>query len=364
MASCCTAFIPLLSVKQKPTKHWKHLGSLYSLVPEENPDFDPAATSISGVLYRAVLAGLDRLFPPKALDQRNALSRSDGYWPYISKGEDPPQHLTYGEFDFYFFAQLLDQARSFYDTSSLGWDDKVFVDIGSGTGRLVLSAAALHPTWRVCRGIELLPSIHQAAQENLENCLSQDEESPSLLTQDENGQESRLPIAPVDFICGSFEDPYVYFGDADCIFCFSSCMTAHLLDALALSIGRQCKPGTIVITTEYMLSLKGQVPPTKGDDRVPHGSFELELVKQVDGYCWLTGGASTAYIHRVKVSSWTPEYQPLNPPKQSAEDMAFEVAKALEDGKLGDAAAFKRGVYNQMIFLGLPESWLPNLADD
>jgi hypothetical protein len=38
--------------------------------------------------------------------RRNALSRTDGYWPYIQKGEDLPQQFTYGEFDFTFFAQL------------------------------------------------------------------------------------------------------------------------------------------------------------------------------------------------------------------------------------------------------------------
>ena len=107
------------------------------------------------------------LYPPQNLEQRNAQSRTNGYWPYINNGQKPPQQLKHGEFDFYFFAQLIDKALGYYDGTSFGsnvdnnnttgiaaspdtthtnntWEGKVFADIGSGTGRLVLAAAALH----------------------------------------------------------------------------------------------------------------------------------------------------------------------------------------------------------------------------
>ena len=68
--------------------------------------------------------------------------------------------LTYGEFDFHFFAQCLDQAHHHYyqgDVSAPAtWNDKVMMDIGSGTGWLVLGAVALYPEWKECRGVELL----------------------------------------------------------------------------------------------------------------------------------------------------------------------------------------------------------------
>lgn len=65
--------------------------------------------------------------------------------------------LTYGEFSLDFFCRLLDMCSP--------RDGDVFCDVGSGTGRLVLAAAAMMPsTLSVCRGIEILPSLHQAAQ--------------------------------------------------------------------------------------------------------------------------------------------------------------------------------------------------------
>jgi len=364
-----------------------------ALVPEENPNFDPEATSTAGVPYGPVLRGLHRIFPPEALDRRNALSRSDGYWPYIQRGDEPPPHTTYGEFDFYFFAQLLDGVLDYFynadddcnsysgrgeaaatTTKKKDWSDKVFVDIGSGTGRLVLAAAALHPNWRLCRGVELLEKIHRAAQDNLEQMRRRrgdgDDDSsstyampvPSPDKSDEAESERLLPMAPVEFECGSFGDPYVYFGDADLVFVFGSCLGEDLISELAQSIGRQCKPGTIVITTEYMLPLEGFVEPYSDDDNVPSGPYKLEFLKSIDGWCYVTGGVSTAYIHRVTESLWDPDRQePLRPPEMSVEDQAYEVAKAMEAGELTDPQQFLRNVYNNMAFNDIPESFRPNI---
>lgn len=262
------------------------------LIPETNPYANTSAISLAGVSHSQVLDAIHRLYPPQRLDERNAMSRTDGYWPFIQKGGDAPKQFTYGEFDFYFFAQLLDHARKYYETSDEGeksntWDDKVFVDIGSGTGRLVFSAAALHPGLRCSRGIEVLPNIHQTAMDNLLLCRSvrqdalveeeshdkeidtetkecpdadsrsehEDREGETVNyndfryeysleeeNDDENKREHRkLILSAMDFVCGSFEDPYVYLGDADCIFCFSSCMPPEMIDSLAVSIGRQCR---------------------------------------------------------------------------------------------------------------------------
>jgi SAM-dependent methyltransferase len=343
---------------------------LHALIPEENPFADPETRSISGVRFASVLSGMDKLFSPQDLDRRNALSRTDGYWPYIQKGEDPPQQFTYGEFDFYFFAQLLDRAHEIYFGSNdnsdeklqSDWQDQVFVDIGSGTGRLALAAAGLHPSWQRCRGVELLPGLHKAAEENLESCQRSDQQGYALTaTNDETGVEESLPLAPIEFTCGSFDDPYVYFGDADCVFVFSSCMTEDLMGSLSKSIGRQCKPGAIVITTEFMLPLEGRIDPFEADPRVPSGSYELQLVEKVEGWCWLTGGASTAYIHRVVKSLWKDGNGELKAPELSTEDMAFRAITDSESEQLNNLNTFKRGVYNNMAFHEIPEAWRPKL---
>jgi hypothetical protein len=110
------------------------------------------------------------LYPPTDLEKRNATSRSDGYLPFINNGQEPPKQYTYGEFDLYFFAELLDRALD-YHTVCDSWNEKVFTDVGSGSGRLVFAAAALHPGWRLCRGVEVLESIHDVAVlETLEKC--------------------------------------------------------------------------------------------------------------------------------------------------------------------------------------------------
>mmetsp|Transcript_8255 Transcript_8255/g.17683 ORF Transcript_8255/g.17683 Transcript_8255/m.17683 type:complete len:217 (+) Transcript_8255:49-699(+) len=71
-------------------------------------------TSLSGVPYSSVQSGLDILYPPSQVFSRNAASRTDGYWKFIKEGEEPPVDLTYGEFDFWFFAELMDVAWRHY----------------------------------------------------------------------------------------------------------------------------------------------------------------------------------------------------------------------------------------------------------
>jgi SAM-dependent methyltransferase len=266
-----------------------------ALVPSENPDYDPLATSRSGVVLGQVLSGLNRLFSPSDLERRNALSRSDGYWPFIKDGDEPPLELTYGEFDFYFFSQLLDRAldHTTGTAEKKKWNDKVFVDIGSGAGRLVFAAAALHPTLRNCRGVELLEGLHRSAEESLKKCRVGG--TLALLCKDEldEGNPSSLPLAAIDFVCGSFEDPSVFFGDADCIFVTASCLSQDLLRSLRDCILRQCRPGTIVISTDYALPSSDDAPLQS-----IHSAHQVQVVEQVEGWSWVTGG-STAYIYRV-----------------------------------------------------------------
>ena len=90
--------------------------------------------------------GLNNIYPPFELEERNSLSRKDGYWKYINRGENPPEFATYGEFDIPFFYKLLElSATHFMFEDDQGkfqgiehWKGKTFCDFGSGTGRLVM----------------------------------------------------------------------------------------------------------------------------------------------------------------------------------------------------------------------------------
>ena len=381
------------------------------LIPETNPNANPNAKSLSGVQYKYVSSGIDTLYPPLELSSRNAKSRTDGYWKYVERGEKPPQHFTYGEFDLDFFGELLDAAWGHFSDGINGdngknspkvWEDRVFCDIGSGTGRLVIAAAALHPGWKMCRGIEILEGIHNTALDAASKCMvsSKQLQQPSSVSasvtksneyvqseadffDDDLSYILRIPsqtdnknntaeksndvqpifirLAPISFTCGSFTDPYEYLGDIDCAFVFSSCMKPDLVQELSLAIGRQCKPGTIIITTEFPLFLRGTVEAVEGDDMIPSGPFEIQLLERIDGWCWLMGGESTAYIHRVKSSLWKDYAGPREIP---LEEEAYQLVQMIEKGELTNTKMFLRKVYNNIVFNGLPPEWLPEINED
>lgn len=309
--------------KQRSPAHQWHQGQIHAAgiqIPETNPFANTTAVSrVSGIQFSKVLEGLDVLYPPSLLEERNAQSRRDAYWPYIYKGKDPPKSLTYGEFDFYFFGELLDMAHDIWkaENPDKNWSDAVFVDLGSGSGRLVVAAAALQPSLKLCRGIELMPGIHETAETILKQ-IEKEEEDLITSSDDEGakkssgqfelaiGTEQRLAMAPVQLICGSFSDPYTYFGDASIIFIFASAFED--LSELSISIARQCHPGTIIITTDNQLCLQGTIPAIPGDDNFSTESpFRFDLLQEHDGYCWVTGGRTTAYLYRLVQSLGIPE---------------------------------------------------------
>ncbi len=381
------------------------------LVPEKNPNVNPNAQSLSGVSLSAVSAGIDILYPPTELTSRNAKSRTDGYWKFLERGESPPQEYTYGEFDLEFFGELLDAAWGHFlkwDTDcntregescrkqkKLAWEDKVFCDIGSGAGRLVIAAAALHPHWKLCRGLEILNSIHEVTLEIASSCevfnvnmnsnreqstandpgeIREGNQNHALLIPIQNSDDSTaegsdytpsasLPMAPLKFTCGSFTDPYEYLGDIDCAFVFSSCMGSDLIEELSVAIGRQCKPGTIIITTEFPLFLRGKIDPVDGDDTIPSGEYVIQLLEKIDGWCWVMGGKSAAYIHQV-TASLSDDYggRRLKPQLPLEED-AFRLIQLMEKGELVDTKGFLKKVYNDMIFNGLPHEFLPKVDE-
>jgi hypothetical protein len=345
-------------------------------VLQQNPYRTPTAVSSSGVVLGPVHDLLEQWYPPEALQERNAVSRSDGYWPYHKQGIDPPPAYTYGEFDFYSFAQLLEVAKQelllVSSSSSLidnhhhdsTKDGITFTDIGSGAGRLVLAAAALHPQyWKLCRGIELLPGLHELAQSVHAQCQTMhhkvEEQQQQEPEHDATAATATADTGNIEWTCGSFTDPYVYFGDSQIIFCFSTCMDQSTIDSLGQAIGRQCRPGTIVITTDYPLPATGDIAPVEWDDRIPFGSFAIDCVNEMDVWCWLLGGPSKAYLHRVTKSLYVDGLFPLTPPVLSLQDKAWRVIRELEGrNRRADADAFIRNVNNNIIFHGLPMRFL------
>ena len=80
----------------------------------------------------------------------------------LAEEMDTDRHGAYGEFPLRSMAQLLLHPSVLDLTGGEVGRGATFLDFGSGTGRLVLDAAA---AWRVpCVGLELVPSRHAAAQ--------------------------------------------------------------------------------------------------------------------------------------------------------------------------------------------------------
>jgi hypothetical protein len=170
---------------------------------------------------------------------------------------------------------------------------------------------------------------------------------------EQNNKITFLPLAPIEFTCGSFEDPYEYLADIDVAFVFSSCMSPQLMTELGKALGRQCRPGSIIITTEFPLPLQGVVEPLDDDPSMPYGNYQMELVEVLDGYCWIVGGNSTAYIHRV-VESLSKRYgnQKRQRPMIPWDEQAYRIIQAYEQKTLANITNFVRNVHNAFIFHG------------
>eukprot|EP00594_Rhizosolenia_setigera_P001115 CAMPEP_0178946632 /NCGR_PEP_ID=MMETSP0789-20121207/4395_1 /TAXON_ID=3005 /ORGANISM="Rhizosolenia setigera, Strain CCMP 1694" /LENGTH=327 /DNA_ID=CAMNT_0020626649 /DNA_START=106 /DNA_END=1089 /DNA_ORIENTATION=- len=247
-------------------------------------EVNPESTSLANIRYKTALSTLNQIYPTEGIEERYTKSRSDGYWAYIRNGEEPPLEYTYGEFDFLFFAHLLDRAHIHYLDDNNGnssneeksWKDKTFLDIGSGSGRLVIGASTLHPNMKLCRGIEILNGIHDIAVEKLENIHT--------------NKMYDMRLSPISFECASITSPNIRnLQDVDVCFMFSSCMKGALLNEIGSAIGKQLKQGSIVITTEYSLIFE----PAKESNKY------FRIMEVIHGYCEVVGGTTTAFVHRV-----------------------------------------------------------------
>ena len=113
------------------------------------------------------------------------------------RGDDP--HLTYGEVVPGSFQQLLLSCSALIGSAPPG--DRVFYDLGSGTGKAVLTAALGPHGFRCCRGIELIDSLVEVAvsvRRSLEDALGGLTESGEVLGERRTKSLSKAPKRPHD----------------------------------------------------------------------------------------------------------------------------------------------------------------------
>lgn len=184
-------------------------------------------------------AAFDALYPSTEYGVRVQASRKDGYWPYISRKEEPPLENTYGEFPLELFSELVDRAA--HHSDAVGGTDRsraTFCDLGSGAGRLALYAATT-AAWERCRGVELLTSLHDTAEAKLEQAAREG-----------------LLLCPCAFENLSWDDEALDLSGVDVLFAYSTAFPADEEDVLQELTGvlrPRLREGAVVVTTEYML---------------------------------------------------------------------------------------------------------------
>jgi hypothetical protein len=108
----------------------------------------------------------------------------------------------------------------------------VFVDLGSGLGKMVLSAAMTRP-FKECRGVEILPELHAKASAALAKL------------RDAVGEDAFAMLPPARLSLGDMLEAPV--DDADVVFCFATCFSPEVMGALASKLEAEMKPGARLI---------------------------------------------------------------------------------------------------------------------
>ncbi|CEG58283.1 MULTISPECIES: hypothetical protein [Legionella] len=144
------------------------------------------------------------------------------------------KEFIYGEIDFLSFYTILE--RTFPSTKD------VFYDLGSGSGKAVLSAILFFNVNKSI-GIELLPPLYEQSNTQLEKAIQQ--------FQKHDDEKEYLPqMEHVQFFNDSFS--HYDFGDADIIYVAATCLSDPTWNEL-ISKMAGLKPGSRIIVTTRMI---------------------------------------------------------------------------------------------------------------
>jgi SAM-dependent methyltransferase len=162
--------------------------------------------------------------------------------------------LTYGEIKFLEFAKLFEL---FSPTKN-----KIFYDLGSGTGKACFAAAFLGD-FKKSIGIELVPGLYQSSQE-LKSCLS-------------NGTYNNY-FNKLTFINGNFLENN--FADADVIFANSTCFDQKLMDDLTAQLNHLKKGSFVTLLTQTIDSKEFELIYETGEIEYSWGNPTTRVYKK------------------------------------------------------------------------------------
>ncbi|MYN02634.1 histone methylation protein DOT1-like protein [Pseudoduganella sp. DS3] len=177
-----------------------------------------------------------------------------------------------------------------------------FIDLGSGLGKVVLTAALALPGMR-CSGVELLGYRHEMAQARLQAMLAAGD------PQEAGAIAARVQLRQQDM----FEADV---SDASLVYLYSTCF-APLMERLAEKLARELAPGALVSTTTVPL---------------PHPAFELLQRFDPPSVAW-----TTVFLYRLRGSSAVAPApaRALYEPDGAAWEAAVRAAFAAHDAEQG-----------------------------
>jgi hypothetical protein len=151
----------------------------------------------------------------------------------------------------------------------------VFVDMGSGLGKMVLSAAMTR-RFKECRGVEILPELHEKATAALGRL------------RDAVGEEAFAMLPPTRLECGDMLAADV--ADADIVYCFATCFSPEIVGALEAKLAAEMKPGARLVLVSKQMETDAFEPfgPNGGYVSVEQAHSEWNLD------CYIYGKAASA----------------------------------------------------------------------
>ena len=204
--------------------------------------------------------------------------------------------LTYGELS-------SDELRAYFEAvNELGVDRSRFVDLGSGLGKVVMTAA-LSTKFDSCVGVELVPYRHRLAQEQYTKfCETISSELAKVEGEISESGENRdvrnkalesIRVIPTKISLEQGDMFDFNVTDASLIFIYSTCF-GSFMDRVAQKIANEAPPGCLISTTTFGLNHPG-----------------LKLIKHYRAaeLAW----TEVRFYERVGVGPWEEQTRPAAP---------------------------------------------------
>eukprot|EP00616_Rhizochromulina_sp_CCMP1243_P018438 CAMPEP_0118965912 /NCGR_PEP_ID=MMETSP1173-20130426/3429_1 /TAXON_ID=1034831 /ORGANISM="Rhizochromulina marina cf, Strain CCMP1243" /LENGTH=592 /DNA_ID=CAMNT_0006914603 /DNA_START=86 /DNA_END=1864 /DNA_ORIENTATION=- len=231
------------ALKELVLQHDRELVRLAATVVEDASFADLVVDRVMTSVVDAVHGDYKAIFEGVTTDHGKQLAQMG----IEELGQQHPssQSLTYGEVDFFSFATILEQAQP--------RPGQIFVDLGHGTGRAVLSAALLYGhVFSACWGIEVLAPLAAAsfsAHDRYSQAVRRREWLYGALS-----QRCAVRVQHGDILePQSPEETGFEWTDADLVFANSTCFTDELMRGIAARAERMASGSKIITLTKQLV---------------------------------------------------------------------------------------------------------------